>query len=292
MSALFGREVRRGFFDMTRCKEFYFSVLAAVILIFVPLIFALTTFYKKDQIYIEPAYVYWGPAGTNYYWNADYAPTMFLNATINEIFVMILLPFFASMSYAYRMFDDRKSGSLQIVAPRAGYKTYCLGVLTVTFLGAFLTVFVPLGLEQIVLLIACPINTPFMNSSLPYVDDYVEYFGNQVGGFLSALLLNFPYGYNFLFCLLPAVLAGMFSVFSATLSLYITKSRFLVLTLVGIVWIVLFFVTGVLYYKMNVGLAALPNGNFALYPIIICILAVASAALQAVALSCRKDVGL
>ena len=276
---------------MLRSKEFYFSFLVTAALLFVPLLLSLFTFFRKDLVYVEPAYYYWGAAGMGYSWGGDDLPNTYLNALINEVFCSMCLPFVASLSYAYRMFDDRKSGAMQVIVPRVGYRTYCFGVVTVTFLGGFLTVFLPFVLEQLVLLVACPFDVPFMISNLPFEDTYLDYYGNAAGGALSALLLNHPYVYNFLFCLLPAVLAGLFGTLSAALSLYLVKSRFLTLTLVGILWIVLSFVTGALYFKWNVGMAAVSNGNFTLYPIVAGALLLADALLLFGAFR-RKDVGL
>ena len=54
------QELKRDFKDMTRCKEFYFSLLISFALVFGVLFFCLFSFYKTDVTYLNPAYVYWG----------------------------------------------------------------------------------------------------------------------------------------------------------------------------------------------------------------------------------------
>lgn len=284
------QEIRRDFRDMTRCREFYFSCLLSTALVFVPLFLSLFTFYQKDIVYIEPAYLYWGADGTGYYWNTTYSPTTTLSSTANTILLMYILPFLAPLAYSYRIFDDRKSGAVQAVLPRTGRRAYYLGNVTVAFLGAFLAVLGPLVLEQLVFLIACPASIPNMVTDAPVQDTYLQTFGNTAGGPLNALQLNHPYLFNLLFCLLPAVLAGLFGAVCALVSLFIKRSRFAVLTGAGIVWLLAGLAVGILNQRLSPHASVLTRGNLAVFPVVAGALALLCAVLGCLAKRQVKDV--
>ena len=97
------------------------------------------------------------------------------------------------------------------------------------FLGAFLILFFPLILEQLILFLVCPVDTPYIMSSSSAADDYAAVFG--AGAPLTALQLNQPYLLNLLYCVIPAATGGLMALLSYSLSLFLRKSRFLVLTL-------------------------------------------------------------
>lgn len=266
------QEIKRDFNDMTRCKEFYFAVLLSSILIFGTLFFCLFSFYGKDIIYINPAYIHWGPNGTGFYWGDDFGGNTFSNSIINQVFVKMALPFLAALAYAYHSFDDRKSGTANVVIPRVGKQNYYLGNLLTSFLGAFLIVLIPMALEQVVLLICCPVSTPYMIAYEPFKDSYNQMFCNKIGGSFTAFQLNHPYLNNFLYCLIPALTSGLFGAVAFALSLFLRKSRFLVLTLPGIVWLVVGFLIGKFNFKMDPGYALFANGNIMLLPIVVAVL--------------------
>ena len=267
------QELKRDFKDMTRCKEFYFSLLISFALVFGVLFFCLFSFYKTDVTYLNPAYVYWGPGGTGFNWDARYTANTFPNSIMNPVFVRTAMPFLAALAYAYHSFDDRRSGVANVVIPRVGKRNYYLGNLLTSFLGAFFIVLIPLVLEQVVLLICCPTGTQNIVAYEPLKDNYSQMFCNKIGGSFTAFQLNHPYLNNFLYCLIPALTSGLFGAVAFSLSLFLRKSRFLVLTLPGIVWLVVGFLIAKFNFTMEPGYALFASGNIMLFPIVALVLA-------------------
>lgn len=224
--------------DMVQHKEFIFSLSLSLCIVLIPLAMDFSSFYQMDILSLKPAWFCWGVNGHGYV-SGKCTGTVELTPHIIQLFNIFLLPLIASLAYSYGYFDDCKNGVSKFLIPRTGRKSYYLSNACTAFWGAFLVVFLPLILEQLILFIACPLNTPYIMSSNPAVDDYAAVFG--AGASLIALQLNHPYLFNVLYCIIPAVTGGLLALLSYSLSLFLRKSRFLVLTLPELLWIVIDF---------------------------------------------------
>ncbi|QKO30787.1 hypothetical protein [Caproicibacterium lactatifermentans] len=84
----------------------------------------------------------------------------------------------------------------------------------------------------------------------------------------------------------------MFGVVAFALSLFLRKSRFLVLTLPGIVWMVVGFLIGKFNFKMDPSYALFASGNIMLFPIVAAVLAGICALLVVLYKRFQKDESL
>lgn len=232
------KEWKRSMKDMVQRKEFIFSLSLSVCFVLIPLFIDLFSFYQMDTLSLKPAWFCWGVNGTGYR-AGKHSGTIALTPHMLQYFNAFALPLVAPMAYAYGYFDDAKSGVVKFLIPRTGRKAYYLSNACTVFLGAFLILFFPLILEQLILFLVCPVDTPYIMSSSSAADDYAAVFG--AGAPLTALQLNQPYLLNLLYCVIPAATGGLMALLSYSLSLFLRKSRFLVLTLPGLLWIVVDF---------------------------------------------------
>lgn len=228
------------FMDILHRREFFITLTVSFFVILLPVFFDMLTLYRGDTIYIHPAWFYWGPNGKGFSYSSAEGG-MFYGSWAFKIFYFFLLPFLASMAYAYSCYDDSHSETLKILIPRMGRKSYYLSKALAVFFGAFTVVFLPLILEQILLCIAAPFSLPFNFTRSAIID--LDEFSH---GAMQGLYLNAPYLFNFIGCLLPAITAGFIGLLSYSFSLFFKKSKFVILTLPGILWIVIpFFLTAI-----------------------------------------------
>ncbi|MCH3972229.1 MAG: hypothetical protein LKE53_05615 [Oscillospiraceae bacterium] len=232
-------ELKRDFKDMFHCKEFFFALTLSLAIIFIPLIVNLTTVYKADITTIYPASDYWGTGGMILKSHGDVNP--FNYAFWNMLFIGILFPFISSFAYSFHYFDDRSHGIANIILPRTGEKAYYTAQLITSFVSGFLVIFLPLILEQLVLLISCPATSSFNILRNGVIGDNVmsvKYNYTQNG--FSIFQMNHPYISNFIYSLVPALGGAFMAALSFCISFFVknSKGRFLVLTLPGILWLV------------------------------------------------------
>lgn len=239
---MFYQELKRDIKDMIQRKEFILAMTISILLIFILLFISLLSFYKTDILNLKPAWFCWGVDGDGYHWGAT--GSLNLAAWAIKILNFIVLPFIASLSYAYCCYDDRQSGVLKFLIPHVGRNVYYLSNTCAVFIGGFLVIFIPLILEQFILCIAFPLNVPFMMSSDPIIDDYITGLG-KTSAPLIGFHLNHPYLFNALYSVIPAITAGLMALLSYSLSLFVNKSRFLIMTLPGLLWVVFIFVTNI-----------------------------------------------
>lgn len=94
---------------MFRRKEFYLAFLLSIIFLFITAIPDLIKLYQSDVLTLYPAWMYFGlTSGV-----VSKSSRMVLQA-----FMMLLLPFTASLTFSYSYFDDYQSGVLKAVLPR------------------------------------------------------------------------------------------------------------------------------------------------------------------------------
>lgn len=219
---------------LLRQKEFFFTLLFTVCLVIGFLLIDLFSFIGSHAFYRNPAWFYWGTAGMQ---ASSMYGSMDMVAHVLEMLLLILLPFVAALAFSYCHFDNVQSGVIKTLIHRVGAGAYYRTNAVTVFFAGFLVIFLPLVLEQLVLCIAFPLQTPMNIATWPVVDDYTK--ALLIPDQFAFLQMNYPYLYNFLLCLVPSVTAGIFAFCSYTLSLYFHRSRFLVLTLPGMVlWLI------------------------------------------------------
>jgi hypothetical protein len=223
---------------MLQHKEFILALSFSTCIVLIPLFIDLFSFYQTDILSLKPAWFCWGVDGAGYVFGR-HSGTIELTPHVIMLLNFFALPLLAPLAYSYSCYDDGKNDILKILIPKTGRAAYHLANVSTAFWGAFFILFLPLILEQLILLIVCPLNTPYIMSSSPAVDDYLLF--TKTEPFLAALRLNHPYLFNVLYCVIPAVTGGLLALLSYALSLFFQKSRFLVLTLPGILWIVVSF---------------------------------------------------
>lgn len=220
---------------MLHQKEFLLAFSFVILLIFGTLFGNFFDFLGNSKLYWYPAWYYCGMAGDAFIRYPGLHGIMDGVPVATMLLFMIFLPFVASLAFSYAYFDDEKSGVTKQLLPRIGRGAYYRSTACVVFLGGFLVLFLPLLLEQLVLCIAFPWQLPTNVSSDAFLDDYVTCV--QISDSLAALQMNHPYLYNLVAGMIPSITAGVLAYCSYTLSLFFHRSRFLVLTPPGMVWL-------------------------------------------------------
>lgn len=211
--------------DMFRRKEF-FSVLTASLLIFLGTVVAnMAGFWGLDRDSLYPAWCYWGAQSSQV--NARFTSS-------GVYLVIFLLPFLVSLAYSYSYFDGQKSGMLKFQITRTSRAFYFGSAMLTAFCGSFLIIFIPMVLSLVLCCIAYPLSTLQIPASSPIVDEYV----NDVFLFRS-LYINHPYLHHLIYSVILSLAAGFLGMLPLSLSFFFRKNRFLVLTIPGIVWLVL-----------------------------------------------------
>lgn len=222
--------------NMLHHKEFFFDLFVSTAVVLIAFCVDLRSYLGNDIMYRLPAWCYWGLAGPGNEYIGIYGSMNASRVTIS-LWIQLLLPFLATMAYAFCHYDAVKSGVLKELLPRTGAGAYYRSSACAVFVGGSLIIFIPLLLQQLLLLIVFPGSLPINNpGGYPVVDDYVQRMGIQC---FAALQINHPYLYNLLLSVIPAVTGGVLAYCAYTLSLFFHRSRFLVLTLTGVVlWLV------------------------------------------------------
>ena len=217
--------------DMLRRKEFLIAFTLSILLFLAPCLIDLYYLFGSDIIAVNPAWTYWGEL--NAFIGAKY--TM----QIRMVVYLMVLPFLSSLAYSYCYFDDYKSGAIKVILTRISREKYYISSVLTVFLSGFFIVFVPLALAQLIFCVACPLETLRMMGSEPFLDDNFQFVG-----FFRSIGVNSPYLYNLIYCAIPGIVSGLLAQLS--FSLFYHKSRFIVLTLPGILWVLIQFIISVL----------------------------------------------
>ncbi|WOC33372.1 MULTISPECIES: hypothetical protein [Caproicibacterium] len=229
------------FYNMLRGKSFYFALLLMCGLTAAFMLQSISTFINLDQTLLRPAWYLW-------YQNAVQS-LMDRGSTSGYMTLLgmtgfLLLPFVAVLGYGASYYDGLKTGTVKSVLSRTSQKAYFVSGAIVTFTGAFLVILIPYVFEQMILLILCA-GAPQQNAAAlsPVMDNWGYWL--DVPEFLWSLQMNHPVLFDLLCCLNPAMVGGAFAVLTYSLSLFIHKNRFLVLTLPGILlWFLADYVIG------------------------------------------------
>ncbi len=218
---------------MLGSRDFFIAFTFSILFVLGSLALSLVSFQGNLDINLYPAWCYFGVDGTQLGVPQN-TGSMRTTTTAIYIFLQLFLPFLASMAFVGFHFDTMYSGALKSLLPRVGRGKYYRSGAAAAFAGGFLVIFIPMLLEELVLCAAFPLEIPYTIQQLGNEENYV--LGTEEA--MQWLQIQFPYLFNFIYCLLPGFTGGVAAILSYACSLYFHKNRFLTLTQVGIVWVV------------------------------------------------------
>ncbi|WOC31820.1 MULTISPECIES: hypothetical protein [Caproicibacterium] len=233
---MFQKEFKRNFCSMFRQKEFYISFLLSCSISTIPLLLSMWTFYHKSQMYMRPAWSYWGGSGTWFEWWDKMGSTEIYVRVFN-VFCMIFLPLLASLAYSYIHYDNLKMGIIEAVIPRLGRRIYYRMNSLLVFLAGFIISAVPFVLQQIILLVMLPYSSLSTLGSTFLTDNYASSLLG-LSGCLDALQIAHPYLFNLMTALSISITAGTAALCAFSFSLYFHKNRFVVILFIPFLFFV------------------------------------------------------
>lgn len=149
-----------------------------------------------------------------------------------DAFYIFALPFVAALACSDCYFEANKTGILKSILARCDRSRYLVACAVTVFLGGFIVIFLPLLINQLLWLIAAPVNTLQSVASMPFRD--LELIDYQL---FPKIFVREPYLNNFIFSVVPAVTGALLALLSFSISLFFKKKKFVVLTLPGIAYL-------------------------------------------------------
>ncbi len=170
----------------------------------------------------------WGLDFSNLYsaaygWVGNAAP---LDINIMQMFFVLLIFFVGSMAFSDSQYVDGKINAKTMIITRCSRKNYIISGAFVSFLGAFLVIFVPFIFSQLLSFSIFPVQSSVQtvfNSNPSWVKPY------RFDTLFPSLTYNNPYLYNLISIFYMSVCAGIFAVLSFCLSFFIKRGRLLII---------------------------------------------------------------
>lgn len=155
------------------------------------------------------------------------------NANLMTFVTSYLLFPLTSALFADTLFEDRRRATAYLVATRSSSRRYVLAGAACSFFIAFSMTFVVLLLSQAVALIAFPVYASpdayfVLYDAAPTSNTVFSVLESQP---FSELLFSNRYLYNFLYCVYDAVFSGVMALAVYAASLYLRRSRLVLLGL-------------------------------------------------------------
>lgn len=200
-------------------KEFQFAFTAMLSFVSLAFIINCINLYGKDISYVFPA---------NQIWVGFSISSMI----ISNVLYLFILPFISSIAYSDTYFIDYNTGIYKNIFTRCNKYIYFLAKGITVFSAGFIIIFIPLLVNQLLSLIPAPLK------SCADITNWPSYLFLPIKDMIFPnLFLYNPYLYNFLYMLIPALFGGIMALLSYSLSFYIKKSRLLVVSIVGILYV-------------------------------------------------------
>lgn len=163
--------------------------------------------------------------------------------------LLFIMPIFAAVPFSDIYYDFSKSGFSNLLLTRMNKYRFLLTTGIIVFISGAVVLMIPLILNQILCLIAFPLNNSFsINTS--YGIDSLFY----------PININSPYLYNLIYTIIISIFSGSFSVLSYIISLFYKKSRISVVLIPFVLYIIVDFTTHALqiaqyslYYMLTPG---------------------------------------
>ncbi|SFC42635.1 hypothetical protein [Bacillus sp. UNCCL81] len=150
--------------------------------------------------------------------------------------LLILLPLLSSSIYADSYYTDYKNGVLKNILSRIDHKSYIKSKVIVIFIMTFITFFISLTINQILVMISFPLEGFDNKFSLPAYDYGIQNYSNQV--LFDLLRMNHPLLYNFLNISIISLFSGIIGVLSFSIYFINSNNRITNIIMVFIVYII------------------------------------------------------
>jgi hypothetical protein len=203
------------FLHMLSRKEFKISLTATLAFVAISFFELCTKFYGVDKSEV---------ISSSYGWIGN-APL--LDIQVANIFFFLIIFFVASLAFSDSQFVDKEINIRGPIITRCSKKTYMAAGAAVTFLGAFLVIFIPFVFSQLLSLIVFPVQS-FVKNTYAQVPAWDK--GIEVHTLFSWLFYNRPYLYNFIAIVYMSVCSGILALLAFAVSHYL-KHRLLILCL-------------------------------------------------------------
>ena len=210
---------------MLKQREFFFALLVSLLIFLIPTIIEIIKLYGQDTATLASAWCYFGVVN---------AIANSLLANFVQLYFIFFFPFVASIAFSSCAFDEKKAGVNKFIIQRSGRKNYYISQTLVTFMGGFSIVFISSMLSELAMMIAIPLNS---NKITPYYPLEPDLLFRNVN-FFETLCYNYPYFYYFIYNIIAGIFGGLIGLLSYSISLHLKVTRFLIITIPGIAYLV------------------------------------------------------
>ncbi len=131
------------------------------------------------------------------------------------LFYNFFIFFIGCMMFSDNFFTERNNKLINSIVTRSSKSRYLIANATVSFIGAFLVIFIGLIISQLLSLAVFPTESTVAMKNLATYHPLSE----DLGGVFPGLLFNSPYLVNIIFSLYAAVWAGIMGLLSFVVSL-------------------------------------------------------------------------
>jgi hypothetical protein len=157
----------------------------------------------------------------------DSAYLLWLNSNsrlsdITKLF-FILLPILAVLPFSIQLLIDKKTNYYQLIMIKSGKYKYLLSMLTISSIGGFLVIAIPISINFLLFSITFPYITP--DPFIYYTDGLSSY-----KTLFFYLQLNYPLIHTLIYILLSGIVGSIFALFAAVLCLYLRFSLIILVT--------------------------------------------------------------
>jgi hypothetical protein len=142
--------------------------------------------------------------------------------------LVFLSPLLAMVVYSDTAYSDQTSGVYKPILTRISVKTYLWCKAAVVSVVTFFTFFVPLLINQLLSLIAFPLQGYDNNYALPPYDIGIQNYDS--GWMFDLIRLQSPLLYNLLYMFIISLFAVIIALFAFTVFLVVKKNRFAVIS--------------------------------------------------------------
>ena len=138
--------------------------------------------------------------------------------------ILLMLPFISSLIFSDSFYRDYHSGVFKGIVTRVRKSDYILSQATVVFLSTFLTFFIALFLNLVIVKVTFPAVGFDNNYGIPPYDIGIQNFDEK--SFLDFMRIQSPFGFNLLNLFILSFFAGLLSLFTYGLYfLFLDKNR-------------------------------------------------------------------
>lgn len=172
-----------------------------------------------------------------------------------------LLPLFAVIIYSDTYYSDSQSGVYKSILTRTSPTVFLWAKSLVIAMVTFLTFFIPLLINQLLCLIAFPVNGFDNNQGLPPYDIGIQNY--SVEWMFDLIRLQSPFLYNLIYITLISLTATFFALFAYAAYFVIQKGKFAVISGVFLLYVISQIVVSTISHSLALVNLLIPNpGSF------------------------------